>query len=89
MKRAYTAAIAAIKGLFRRRETETLLSLATRHQSQPRGRLANLYILDVEFPLDEAAALKVDAALEPLRQKYNLDFFVQEPGFRFRRFNDI
>jgi hypothetical protein len=89
MKSFYAAATAAIKGLFRRSETETLLSLATRRQFQPKGNLANLYILEVEFPLDEETATKVDEALEPLRRKYDLDFYVKEPGFTFRRFYDI
>ena len=51
--------------------------------------LSKLYVLRVDFKMSEEYAKKMDAALDPLRAKYGLDFIVLEPGMNVARFDDI
>ena len=51
--------------------------------------LSRLYILRVDFPVDEIQAGKIDAALDAHREKYGIDFIVLEPGMTLTRFDDI
>lgn len=48
-----------------------------------------LYVIEVDFSVPEAQRVELDKALEPLRTKYGLDFFVKEPGITIRRFDDF
>ena len=57
-----------------------------RQRPEATGRL---YILDVDFPLDENRAAELSRTLDVYRERYGLDFFLMEPGFRLRRFDDI
>lgn len=46
-------------------------------------------ILRVDFQLNQEKAKVLDGQLQPLRDKYGLDFIVLEPGMTLSRFNDI
>jgi hypothetical protein len=52
-------------------------------------RTDKLYILRIDFPLKPESEQKIDEALELLRKKYGLDFFVMQPGMSLSRFDDI
>ena len=49
---------------------------------------AGLYVLKVDFPVNEEIRTAIDKGLQPLRDKYGLDFFVLEPGITLKRFDD-
>lgn len=51
--------------------------------------LEKLYVLRVDFKMSPEAAKNMDASLQPLRDKYGLDFIVLEPGMNVARFDDI
>jgi hypothetical protein len=72
--------------LFRGAGPRSLMQLARRDPKMP---ISGLYILHVEFPIDDERAAKLNEALDVLRKKYGLDFFVMEPGMRLSRFDEI
>lgn len=47
-----------------------------------------LYVLRVDFPLKPETSKAIQEGLQPLRDKYDLDFLVLEPGITVKRFND-
>lgn len=51
--------------------------------------LSKLYVLKSNFPITEDKATELDNALEPLRKKFGIDFFVLEPGITISRFDEI
>lgn len=63
------------------------LSLFTPKPKAP--GLEKLYVLRVDFKMTPDGAAKMDASLNPLREKYGLDFIVLEPGMNVARFDDI
>ena len=65
------------------------LELATARPRAAFGATAGLYVLTVDFRVDEEAVKAIAAALDPVKQKYGLDFIVLEPGMRLTRFDDI
>lgn len=71
------------------RSPETLMSLIdAKHPHKIEGT-ERLWVIQVNFPMDEMLAKKYDERLEPLREKYGLDFFVIEPGVNLKRFDDF
>jgi len=50
---------------------------------------AGLYLIEVNFPMDEQRQAELEQTLAPLRAKYGLDFLLLEPGYKLRRFNDV
>lgn len=50
---------------------------------------ANLYILQVDFPVSPEKRLKIGQSLDELREKYGIDFVLLEPGIKLSRFDDI
>jgi hypothetical protein len=53
------------------------------------SRTARLYILRVDFPVDEKREAALEAMLAPLREKFGLDFLILEPGMKLERFDAI
>jgi hypothetical protein len=49
----------------------------------------SLYVVMVDFPMDPQKRAEYDKALEPIAQKYGLDFFIVEPGVRVKPFNEL
>ena len=82
---AWRKIAAAIARLWRGRPLETFAALARRRRPAPTSRL---YVIETDGPFDEKARAEMDAALEPLRAKFGLDFFVLEPGFKLMRWDD-
>jgi len=71
-----------------RRGRQQLLSIAN-PPKRPRARTSNLYVIEVDFPVTAELASKIDQALQPLREKYGLDFLVLEPGMKMKRWDDF
>lgn len=63
---------------------QSLMMLARR-----RRPASNLYLVEVDFPLDEKQRKAIEDNLERLSEKHGLDFFLCEPGFKLKRFEDI
>ena len=86
IKRAFSF----LRGMFAEQGPETLVSMMKESDKKaPVSPTDKLYIIEVDFCMSDDAALKLDGYLEPLRQKFGLDFFVQEPGYKLRRFDDV
>jgi hypothetical protein len=57
---------------------------------QPRpASTSKLYVIEVDFNFGEDQRRALDEALNPIRAKYSLDFFVVEPGLKLKRFDDF
>jgi len=67
---------------------QSLMQLAIRRK---KGRTATsrLYVMRIDHPLSREALVGLDKSLQPLRDKYGLDFIVLEPGIQLGRFDDI
>jgi len=67
---------------------KSLLMLA----SEPRQRsplpTSKLYVIEADFEITPDAYDALQAHLDMLRAKYNLDFMILEPGFKLKRFDD-
>lgn len=65
------------------------LSITTAKRSSKLASVSRLYILNVDHPIGKPQAEDLEKALDPLREKYGIDFFVLEPGMKLSRFEDI
>ena len=54
-----------------------------------KGKLSNLYVVRVDFPLKPETASRLQQNLDLLRERYGIDFLVLEPGIRLSRFDEI
>lgn len=75
----------------RQAQTQSL-SIVNARRSMRSSRpcdLSRLYVMHVDYEVTERQAVQLDAVLEPLRQKYGIDFLVLEPGNKLSRFEDI
>jgi hypothetical protein len=68
---------------------EVLSLFGAKKERRTNKDLSKLYILRVDFPVNDQQRVIIDAALDPLREKYGIDFFLLEPGIRLSRFDDI
>lgn len=68
---------------------ETLFSLARRKRSSPPPSTASLYVLRVDFPLKADMRDSIQHSLQPLKDKFGIDFLLLEPGISVKRFDDI
>lgn len=66
-------------------------SLFARMRDRRRGpaSTSSLYVVEVGFELSPAKRAEYDEVLDGLKKKYGLDFFIVEPGFKFKRFDDF
>lgn len=51
--------------------------------------LEKLYVLRVDFKISPENEVKMNDGLNPLREKYGLDFIILEPGMTIERFDDV
>lgn len=66
---------------------KTLLQLANEQRRQKKGKLANLYVVEVDFSVGEDHPLL--KSLAEIRDKYGIDFLPTEPGIKIKRFIDL
>lgn len=78
-----------VREWFRNGTPQSLMQLLQRRRAGPAPKTSSLYVLQVDFPMTESLTTKMDGALNPLREKYGLDFIVLEPGMKLSRFDDI
>lgn len=71
------------------RPVPSSLMMLVRQRRPPKGKLSNLYVLQVNFEVTSEHAQKLAAAFEPHSKKYGLDFIVLEPGMTLKRFDEI
>ena len=68
---------------------ETLFGLMC--QKPKHSPTSNLYVLEINFELrpDSDAAKALDEQRQYLLDKYGIDLFVVEPGFKLKRFDNF
>lgn len=69
---------------------ETLFSLMKRRRKK-RAPLSSLYIMEVNFEIrpDSEAEKALMAQRSYLLEKYGIDLFIVEPGYKLKRFEEI
>lgn len=64
-------------------------SLAMLAAGKRKPSTERLYVLSVDFAMKESVRDEFNKSLEPLREKFGLDFLVLEPGIKLKRFDDF
>jgi hypothetical protein len=65
---------------------EALNNLIRKYRRPP--STSRLYVITVSAQLSKKGSEELADMIEPIRQKYGVDFIVLEPGFSLRRFDD-
>ena len=67
---------------------KSLLTLAKEPRPKSPLPTSMLYVIEADFEITPDAYDALQAHLDMLRAKYNLDFMILEPGFKLKRFDD-
>lgn len=68
---------------------EGLLSVFAPVQHRHKGKIQNLYVVRTDFELKPEMRRLFSESLQPLRDRYGLDFIVLEPGIKLQRFDEL
>jgi hypothetical protein len=61
----------------------------TKRERKPIKGTGKLYVMKVDFPVNEATRDAIEKSLDPVREKYGIDFILLEPGIHLSRFDDV
>ena len=67
---------------------KSLFTLAKERRSRSKLPTAKLYVVQTDFELSPDTYNGLQAMLDPIREKYDLDFLILEPGYKLKRFDD-
>lgn len=67
---------------------KSLLDLAKEPRPKSTLPTAKLYVIETDFEVSPDAYNNMQAMLDAIREKYDLDFLILEPGFKLKRFDD-
>jgi hypothetical protein len=67
---------------------KSFLTLAKERRQRSKLSTGNLYIIETDFEISPDSYNNLQAMLDEIRAKYNLDFLILEPGFKLKRFDD-
>ena len=75
-------------GSWRGTAPKSLFDLA--REPRPKSKLPTpkLYVIEADFEISPDEYDSLQAMLGEIREKYDLDFMILEPGFKLKRFDD-
>ena len=75
--------------LWRGNAPKSLFELAKEPRSKSILPTSKLYVVEVDFEVSPDALDSLQKQLGTIREKYDLDFMILEPGFKLKRFDDF
>jgi len=67
---------------------KSLLDLAKEPWPKSTLTTSKLYVIETDFEVSPDTYNYMQAMLDGVREKYDLDFVILEPGFKLKRFDD-
>jgi len=67
---------------------KSLLDLAKEPWPKSTLTTSKLYVIETDFEVSPDTYNNMQAMLDGVREKYDLDFVILEPGFKLKRFDD-
>jgi hypothetical protein len=67
---------------------KSFMALAREPRSRSKLKTSGLYVVETDFAVTPDSYNNLQAMLDVVREKYDLDFLILEPGFKLKRFDD-